>query len=185
MLKFNSGDQQDLLEGSMKGNRLSQRLLYERFYGYGMKICLRYTRSREEAKNILNQGFFNVFTMRERFDSITSFKSRLSEIIINTAIGYYKQQIKSDVDERPEVETALLVDEYILNGLSHEDLILLIQKLSFSQRFVFNLYVIEGFTHLEVANVLGISIEMSQSILSYSREKLRETLATIQPYNYE
>jgi RNA polymerase sigma factor (sigma-70 family) len=182
---YNSAVLQELLDGCLKKNRRSQELLYKQFYGYAMSVCLRYAKSREEAKEILNDGFFKVFTKLDGFDSSRSFKSWLGRIMINTALDHYRQEVRKDIFEQPEAGEQVSVDETVLSKLAHDELVVLIQKLSPAYRVVFSLYVIDGYTHEEIADQLRISVGASKSNLSRAREKLREMLSKINIDNYD
>ncbi|MCF2489818.1 RNA polymerase sigma factor [Dyadobacter sp. CY347] len=175
----------ELLDGCLQKNRRSQELLYKQFYGYAMSICLRYTRSREEAKEILNDGFFKVFTKLDTFDSSRSFKTWLSRIMINTALDHYRQEIRRDVFDDVEVADNVAIDETVISKLAHEELMELIQKLTPAYRVVFSLSVIDGYTHEEIADQLNISVGASKSNLSRAREKLREMLSKINIGDYD
>jgi RNA polymerase sigma factor (sigma-70 family) len=168
-----------------KKNRRSQELLYKQFYGYAMSICLRYTRSREEAKEILNDGFLKVFTKLESFDVSRPFKTWLSRIMINTALDHYRQEVRRDVFDDVEVAEQVSVDETVISKLSHEELVGLIQRLTPAYRLVFSLSVIDGYTHEEIAEQLNISVGASKSNLSRAREKLREMLSKINIDDYD
>jgi RNA polymerase sigma factor (sigma-70 family) len=185
MPEYTSAVLLELLDGCLKKNRRSQELLYKQFYGYAMSICLRYTRSREEAKEILNDGFYKVFTKLESFDSNRSFKTWLSRVMINTALDHYRQEIRRDVFDDVEVADNVTVDETVISKLAHEELMELIQKLTPSYRLVFSLYVIDGYTHEEIADQLNISVGASKSNLSRAREKLRDMLSKINIGDYD
>jgi RNA polymerase sigma factor (sigma-70 family) len=89
--------------------------LYKQFYGYAMSICLRYTRSRDEAKEILNDGFLKVFTKLDSFDAGRPFKTWLSRIMINTALDHYRQEVRRDVFVDVEVADQVSVDETVIS----------------------------------------------------------------------
>lgn len=163
-----------LLEGCLRNNRNSQRKLYEHFYGYGMNICLRYARNREEALEMLNDGFLKVFGKLNYYDPAYPFKGWLRRILINAAIDYHRLHHK----QPPHLELldagALADDEAPLPTISpDEDLLPIIQQLPPGYRMVFNLYVMEGYKHHEIAELLGISVGTSKSNLLRAKEKLR------------
>ncbi|QRR02535.1 RNA polymerase sigma factor [Dyadobacter sandarakinus] len=185
MPEYNSAVLQELLDGCLQKNRRSQELLYKQFYGYAMSICLRYTRNREEAKEILNDGFFKVFTKLESFDSSRPFKTWLGRIMINTALDHYRQEVRRDVMDDVEAAEQVSVDETVISKLAHDELVALIQKLTPSYRIVFSLYVIDGYTHEEIAEQLKITVGASKSNLSRAREKLREMLSKIKVDDYD
>lgn len=164
----------DLLSGCLQNHRRSQELLYRQFYGYAISICLRYAPDRESALEVLNDGFLKVFTRLEQYDSAQPFKSWLRRILINQAIDHYRQEIRhqhDDIDKAEYIPSLEAADS--LSQLAHQELIELIQRLSPAYRVVFNLYVMDGFTHEEIADQLGISVGASKSNLSRAREKLR------------
>ena len=165
---------QTLLEGCRRGDRKSQELLYKQFYGYAMSVCTRYARSRAESMEIMNDGFLKVFTKTDRYDSERSFKGWLRRIMINTALDHYRQEVKHYHHEDVEMAGAAPVAATVLGDLAHEELIGMVQRLSPAYRLVFNLYVIDGFTHEEIAGQLGISAGTSKSNLARARVHLKE-----------
>ncbi|MDX1630028.1 MAG: sigma-70 family RNA polymerase sigma factor [Fulvivirga sp.] len=173
-----------LIEGCKKYDRESQRLLYKHYYGYAMSICLRYSGSKEEASEILNDGFLKVFTKINHYNIKKSFKGWLSRIMINTAIDRYRQnkRFKKEVNA-PYQEVICTVNA--LDELSYHDVMHLVQKLSPQYRAVFNLYVIDGFTHNDIAKKLNISVGTSKSNLCKARENLRKMLKVASKTLYE
>lgn len=174
----------DLLAGCLRNQRQSQELLYRQFYGYAMSICLRYVPTREGALEVLNDGFLKVFTRLDQYDPAQPFKGWLRRILINTAVDHYRQEVRhhyhSDVEQIEQTAVSESVDAF--GQLAHEDLLALVQRLSPAYRVVFNLYVIDGFTHEEIAGQLGISVGASKSNLARARENLRLLLKQL---NYD
>lgn len=165
-----------MLEGCARADRLSQKLLYQEFYKYGMSISLRYANSRDEASEILNDGFMKIFGNLRQFDLTKPFKPWLRKIIVNTAINHYhrkQREIQSEEMHKAKDETD---SEKILSGISYQEVIALLQKLPVAYRTVFNLYVIEGYTHEEIANMLNIATGTSKSHLFKAREQLKVIL---------
>lgn len=162
-----------LIKACKKNDPKSQKALYRHFYNYGMTICSRYARDREEAKEIMNDGFVKIFTKLDQYSLAQSFKAWVSRIFVNTAIDHYrKYQSKPktvDLIHAQHVEA----DNLILSHLSAGELLQLVQKLSPAYRVVFNLYVVEGFKHHEIAERLGISSGTSKSNLAKARLKLK------------
>ncbi|RIV22535.1 sigma-70 family RNA polymerase sigma factor [Fibrisoma montanum] len=168
----------DLLAGCLRNHRQSQELLYRQFYGYAMGVCLRYTPTREEALEVLNDGFLKVFTRLDQYNPEHSFKGWLRRILINTALDHYRHEIHhykhDDIDRAGQTIVSDQADAF--SQLAHEDLIGLVQRLSPAYRIVFNLYVIDGFSHEEIAEKLTISVGTSKSNLARARENLRVLL---------
>ncbi len=166
----------NLIEGCVKKDRKSQKELYKLYYGYALRICLRYAKNKDEAVEVVNDGFMKVFINIERYQIEQSFNSWLSTIMINTAIDHYRKRIKQlemeELNEQHQVEDR----ENILSNINYEDLIKLVQKLSYAYRTVFNLFAIDGYTHEEISTLLQISVGSSKSNLFKARENLKKML---------
>lgn len=152
-------------------------MLYQAYYNYGMSISLRYATNRDEASEVLNDAFMKMFGNLHKFDLTRPFKPWLSKILVNTAIDHYHKkqreiQVEKIHDAKYESDT-----EKILSGISYQEVIGLLQKLPPSYRTVFNLYVIEGYTHDEIANLLNIATGTSKSSLFKAKEQLKVILA--------
>ncbi|GAB3176928.1 RNA polymerase sigma factor [Telluribacter humicola] len=185
MPEYNSAVLLELLDGCLHGNRRSQELLYRQFYGYAMGICLRYTHNREEAREVLNDGFLKVFTKLEKFDSERSFKAWLSRIMINTALDNYRREARQQTLHDDVQLAEVSIDETAISQLAHEELIGMIQQLPPAYRMTFSMAVIDGYTHEEIADKLGITVGGSKSNLSRAREKLKVMLSKKNADDYE
>ena len=167
----------DILAGCLRNHRQSQELLYRQFYGYAMSICLRYTPTREGALEVVNDGFLKVFTRLDQYDVSQPFKGWLRRILINASIDHYRQEVRHQHESiEPLEQTVVSESPNAFSQLAHDDLMGLIQRLSPAYRLVFNLYVMDGFTHEEIAGQLGISVGASKSNLARARENLRQLL---------
>lgn len=165
-----------LLDSCKKGNQTSQDRLYRDYFAYSMGICLRYSRSRDEAMEILNDGFVKIFTRLDKYSHGLSFKGWLRKVMINSAIDYFRRNEKHYHSLDISHGTYASTDENILDQLSEQEIIAAIQRLPPSYRLVFNLFVIEGYKHEEIANMLNISVGTSKSNLAVSRNKLQRML---------
>ncbi len=167
-----------LIQGCKRNDRESQRLLYQHFYAYAMSICMRYCFSKSEAQEVLNDGFMNVFQKINQYRDETSFQGWLRRIMINAAIDHYRREKKhyhhEDIDVRMEASGGNRATA--LDDLAHEDLIAMIQRLSPAYRAVFNLFVVDGYTHKEIGEMLRISEGTSKSNLLKAREALRKMI---------
>ncbi|MCU0367356.1 MAG: RNA polymerase sigma factor [Cyclobacteriaceae bacterium] len=174
-----------LIQGCKQNDRDSQRLLYQHYYSYALSICIRYSRNVDEAREVVNDGFMKVFSKIDQYKQEMSFKGWLRKIMINSSIDQYRKELK----HQHHAPVDLTVGEFTLpraiSNLSHEELIGLIQKLSPAYRSVFNLYVIDGYTHQEIALMLGISEGTSKSNLLKARENLRTMLEMLNKIPYE
>ncbi|MEQ8245042.1 sigma-70 family RNA polymerase sigma factor [Fulvivirga sp.] len=167
---------EDLLKSCRKGLRSSQDQLYKLYFGYAMGICLRYSNHREEAVEIVNDGFMKVFNNLDKYTFGKSFKAWMRRIMVNASIDYYRKNEKHyhslDIAYANYQET----EETALEMLSAQEIIAAIQKLPASYRVVFNLFAIEGYKHEEIAAKLNITAGTSKSNLSIARDKLRKIL---------
>jgi RNA polymerase sigma-70 factor (ECF subfamily) len=179
-----------LLDGCKKNNRSSQQELYNLLSGYAMAICLRYADSQQEAEELLQEGFMKLYRNIEKFeverhaDIMSALKGWFKRILINTCIDQFRKNrhntmtytITSEFD-LPAVNQATAVDH-----LSYKELLDAIRLLSPGYRQVFNLFVIEGMTHEDIANKLGISVGTSKSNLSKAREKMKKIILQLIRY---
>ncbi|NIV09989.1 MAG: sigma-70 family RNA polymerase sigma factor [Aliifodinibius sp.] len=144
------------------------------FYAYGMSITLRYTDSREQAAEVLNDAFMKVFTNIEKYDPDRPFKPWLRQIIVNTAINqYHKNQNKLQKTDLESINQKPARKQEVLSGMSYDEIIEMVQQLTPAYRTVFNLYVIEGFKHKEIADMLDIAVGTSKSNLSKAKKNLQ------------
>lgn len=164
----------DIIKGCRKKNRHSQNALYRLFYPYGMSICIRYTNNEEEAISVVNDGFLKVFRNIKKYDLDYPFKPWFRTIIVNTAINHVKKQKKFKMEVRMEEAVNIPSREDILSRINYQELIEMVQSLSTAYRTVFNMYVIDGFKHEEIAKALNISLGTSKSNLTRARAKLQE-----------
>lgn len=167
----------EIIKGCRKRRRKSQKELYKMFYAYGMSITLRYADSRDHAAEILNDAFMKVFVNIRTYDSERAFKPWLRTIIVNTAINHFHRNKRSR--EWEELETAeykMGSEETIISGISYQEIISMVQQLTPAYRTVFNLYVIDGFKHEEIAEMLGISVGTSKSNLAKAKRNLQSIL---------
>ncbi len=169
-------DERSLVTACLRKERKAQELLYKRFYGRMMGLCLRYARDRDEASAMLNQGFFKVFESLDRFDPEKgNLEGWVYRIVMHAAIDQYRSVIRTARTE--ELDTVGMDQaapvESGLDRLAAQDLLRLVQNLTPAYRAVFNLYVIEGYSHPEIGSLLGISEGTSKSNLSKARRNLQ------------
>lgn len=163
----------ELIQEALRGSRQSQQKLYQQFYGYGMSICIRYARNREEAQEMLNDGFLKVFRYLDRFDFQKPFKFWVRRILINASIDYLRRQKQVHQEEIVDYDLDMSHDAIGLDRLSANEILAMVQRLAPSYRAVFNLFVVEGYSHQEIADELGISVGTSKSNLAVARKQLQ------------
>lgn len=173
-----------ILSGCRKNERNSQKELYNLLRGFAMKICYRYTNALEECEEIVNEGFVKLFKNIGQFDetrqedTLLSLKGWFKRILINTCIDHYRKNNSSVNGHTLNHESESIPDhgETGIDVLSYKEIIEAIRLLSPAYRAVFNLFVIEGLSHEEISQTLGISVGASKSNLSKARDNLRKLL---------
>ena len=164
---------QQLVRGCAKNDRRSQELLYRQFYNPMMAVCFRYVRNREDAVEVLHSGFLKVFQGIQSFDeSRSALFTWIQTIMVRTAIDFLRKKnplvqsvVWNDSTER-EIEAEVLVNR------SAEEILYFLNQLSNTTATVFNLYIVEGYNHREIAVLLGISEGTSKWHLSEAKKKL-------------
>jgi RNA polymerase sigma factor (sigma-70 family) len=171
-------DLKQLIEGCRNGERASQHKIYTHFYNYALSVCNRYAATHEEAKEILNDSFFKIFTKLDYYNPTYAFKGWLHRIVVNTAIDRYRSRQKQPITEELSQAQSVEIEMEVVEMLTREEIFKMVQFLSPSYRTVFNLFVVEGYSHPEIAELLGISEGASKSNLSKARMKLKIMLTT-------
>ncbi len=173
-----------IVEGCVREERKCQQMIFEMYYGKMMSACLRYISDRDEAQDVVQDGFIKVFNSIAKFDFNGSFEGWVRRIVVNTAIDHIRKK-KKDIfqvtdhefimnnysDERDEKE-----DESIYANLKSREIIDAVQQLSPAYRTVFSMYVIDGYSHQQIADLLSINIGTSKSNLAKARMNLQKVL---------
>jgi len=163
-----------IINGCYKRDRESQHALYKLYYPYAMSIGIRYVNNESEAISIVNDSFLKVFKYIKKYDTEKPFKPWFRKILVNTAISYIKRQKKFKMETELNEANEMASQEDILSRIGYKELIAMVQSLSTAYRTVFNMYVIDGFKHKEIAAELGITEATSKSNLTRARAKLQE-----------
>jgi RNA polymerase sigma factor (sigma-70 family) len=179
------------IEGCKQNSRLDQNKIYVAYYDYAMSICFKYSNNKDEAVEIINDGFLKIFKDIYNYKPISNdaafgFTSWLRRIMINTAIDHYRKYKNKAVfkDLNTEQENITTADESdVLANLSYIELIKTVQELSPAYRMVFNLYAIEGMTHKEVGQHLNITEGTSKSNYAKAKAFLQSKLSNQSPKN--
>lgn len=168
----------DQIISGCKQNRLKdQELLYKHFYSYAMSVCLIYSDSQEDAVEIMNDGFMKVFKHIRKQQEPKAIKGWLRRIMINTAIDHYRKNHKHRNHYELDYTQQGTSEKEIYGSLAASEILGLLQYLPGAYRTVFNLYVLEGYPHKEIAQMLDISEGTSRANLSYANKELRKMLA--------
>lgn len=171
--------EKEIFSGCLKGYRPAQEALYRLYAGKVMTICIRYAKSREEAEDMLQEVFLIIFKKINQIKKFEALGGWIRQVAVHKAIDIYHKQKKhfghlsndTLMYESDKQDTAL-------DMLSAEELLNLVQELPEGYRVVFNLYIIEGYKHEDIAKLLGISESTSRSQLTKAKQALRKMLAT-------
>jgi RNA polymerase sigma factor (sigma-70 family) len=169
-------EEKELVQGCAKGDRATQKALYERYCRKMMVVCQRYSRSTQEAEDTLQEGFIKIFKSIGEFRGDSRLETWITRIMINTALNSQRQKLylipMVDVNEISLTER----EEVSLSEFHLDELINMVQTLPDGCRLVFNLFAIEGYGHQEIAKMLGISEGTSKSQYNRAKSLLRAKL---------
>ncbi|RMF26278.1 MAG: RNA polymerase sigma factor [Bacteroidetes bacterium] len=168
--------EKDLLLACLRQERWAQRLIYEEYYGKMMGVCLRYAGNSDEALDILHEGFIKVFRNIGKYEPGTSLSAWIRRIMVNTAIDFYRKAVRRRTEDIEQAYDLSFQGADAVSNLTEEEILKAVQELSPAYRAVFNLYVIDGYSHKEIADILGITESTSRSNLVKARLKLKEKL---------
>lgn len=169
--------EQDFISALSRQERWAQQQLYEQHYSRMMGVCLRYAGSRDEALDLLHEGFIKVFQNIGRYKPGTSLPAWIRTIVVNTCIDYYRKTIRRRTEDLTEARYVSNDVPDVLSNLTEQEILDAVRDLSPAYRAVFNLYVVEGYSHKEIADALQITESTSRSNLVKARIKLQEFFA--------
>jgi RNA polymerase sigma factor (sigma-70 family) len=168
----------DLIKGCIAGDRRMQEELYRRFAPKMYAVCLRYANNADDAQDLLQEGFIKVYRNLHRFRAEGSFEGWIRRVFVNTSIEHFrKKSTKMSMVTDKEENTIEDADVTALHRLAEKDIINIIQELSPGYRTVFNLYVVEGYSHKEIGDLLGISEGTSKSQLARAKGVLQKKIS--------
>lgn len=171
-----------LIERCIAGERKAQQIFYESFYRTMLGVCLRYSSNTSEAQDMLHDGFVKAFYKLKDFKNAGSLEGWVRRIMVNNAIDTIRKKKELIIEESEQVLLSMTADDLeekekeALIQAKAKDIVKLIQQLSPGYRTVFNMYVIEEYSHKEIAEELGISIGTSKSNLAKAKARIRELL---------
>lgn len=171
----------DLVEGCIRGDARMQKAFYEQFAPKMFAVCFRYTSNQEAAQDLLQDGFIKVFKNLHRFRFEGSLEGWIRRIFVNTAIEQFRKKSlpQTSIGEK-HLDVADEDDITALERLAEKDILKMIHELAPGYQAVFNLYVVEGYSHKEISELLGISEGTSKSQLARAKgilaKKVKEYL---------
>lgn len=176
--------EQEILQGCRSKNRKAQQALYDKYSPKMFGVCKRYVKSYEDAEDVLVNALFKVMTKIDMFSGNGSFEGWIRRIVVNESLMHIRKNhnFKLTVElTNIDIKSKVTIED----ELAAEDILNLLAKLPTGYRTVFNLYVVEGFKHREIAEQLGISINTSKSQLILAKKKLRALVEENQISRYD
>lgn len=170
---------EELIKACIQNNPSAQKLLFDKFSRKMMSICMRYAEDSLEAQDIMQDGFIKVFNSMESFHYEGSLEGWVKRIVVNTALDNYRKNKKRKFAVELDSEDAIEIKQVddIVGGITNKYLLKLIKALPEGYRMIFNMFAIEGYSHKEIAQELGISINTSKSQYARARAYLQKELA--------
>jgi len=180
-LKKGLSDEGQLIAGCKDGKPWAQKEIFEQYASVMLSVCVRYVSDRETARDILQDGFIKLFTKIDSYTGAGSFAGWVRRIFVTTALEYLRQKDALKQSSSIEEYSNLIVDNdlSILDKISADDLMNCIAKLPDGYRTVFNLYAIEGYSHIEIAGMLEINESTSRSQFMRARKILQKNVQSI------
>lgn len=174
-------DDATLIIECVKGNARAQRMLFDKFAPKMLGVCMRYTKNTEQAEDVLQDGFIKVFGKLKDFKNEGSLEGWIRRIMVNTSLDQIRKNNKDlGISNFDDVSYKIDNNAFVLEGLMAEDLMKMIQSMPEGYKVVFNMFAIEGYSHNEIAETLGISENTSKSQYSRARAFLRKRLETVE-----
>ncbi|WP_375583771.1 RNA polymerase sigma factor [Cyclobacterium xiamenense] len=173
----NSIREEELIEGCLKGNRKSQRLLYERYSGSFLSLCMRYIKDMDLAQDVLVEGFMKIFDNLSQYKKEGSFEGWMRRVMVTQALQTLRKNKRLSMEVNLDDSEREFTAAPNVNVLEVEELLQLVASLPVGYRTVFNLFAIEGYSHQEICKMLGISENTSKSQLSRARAMLQQKLS--------
>jgi RNA polymerase sigma factor (sigma-70 family) len=170
-----SNDLEHLLHRCRAQDRIAQKALYDRYSSLFFAVCKRYLKNTEDAEDVLLEGFFKIFDKIDDYSGEGSFEGWMRRIMVNQSLMFLRKAHNFQLTVEfsgVEMPTRLNIED----ELNERDILVLLDKLPTGYRTVFNLYVIEGYKHREIADLLGISINTSKSQLILAKDRLRQLM---------
>ncbi|MCF8331010.1 MAG: RNA polymerase sigma factor [Bacteroidales bacterium] len=169
--------EKEIIKGCIRKSKKYQKLLFDKYAPVLLPLCMRYSHNRATAEDILQEGFMKIFDNLKKFRYEGSLEGWMKRIMVNTALNHYRANLKhfyhKDVEDYSE---SIPSQDTISDNLEVQDILAVVQKLPPGYRSVFNMFDIEGYSHKEIAEKMGISENTSKTQLLKARKLLRKML---------
>ncbi|MEM6397347.1 MAG: sigma-70 family RNA polymerase sigma factor [Bacteroidota bacterium] len=175
-----SMNEKELIEGALKGKPASQRGLFDRYAPTLMAVCLRYCKTRTEAEDALQESFMRIFDKLGQYNFQGSFEGWVRRLCVNVCLRTYQRKRATFEQSGLETIPESAMDPTAFSRLGEQELLDMVASLPEGYRIVFNLYAIEGYSHKEIGEALGIQEASSRSQLLKARKLLQQKIKTSQ-----
>ncbi len=181
MTSANKNDIEKLVEGLKRQDRKAQELVYQRYFGLMMSMGMRYCENWDDSKEVVNSAFLKIFTKIEHYSGKGSFEGWMKKTMVNTALDFLKSKKFENVniDDVNNYDEDIFVESEAVSNINSEDILKIVQTLPDATRAVFNLYVMEGYKHREISEMLGINEGTSHWHLQNARKLLKDKLKSM------
>ena len=166
----------DMIDRCIRGDRHMQETLYRKYASKMYGVCLRYSGNTEDANDLLQEGFIKVYDNLKKFRGEGSFEGWMRRIFVNTSIEHFRKRVKLQNVGEVQENTVEDYDLNILDTLAEKDILVLVHELSPGYKTIFNMHVVEGYSHKEIADMLGITEGTSKSQLARAKGVLKKSL---------
>ncbi len=185
-MKLSESELKEAIKGCMRGDRRSQQSVFENYYGRMLSVAMRYSKNEDLAKDLVQESFIKVFEKVRKYNHQGSFEGWIRRIVVNTSIDYFRKKRHellvldddNSYDGKYGVQEEEADDESIYGQIKPDMVVKAIAQLSPAYKMVFNLYIIEGYSHQEIADELEISVGTSKSNLAKAKQKMKKILLT-------
>ncbi len=176
-----TASEQELVAACQAGERKAQKRVYELFSGKMLSICRRYAKSEEQAQDFMHDGFIKVFLNIQKFKGHSSLATWITRIMINNSISAIRKEVRKGIKvklDKVQLPDASIEDFEVIEqkGISAQEVFDKITQLPLGYRTVFSMYVLDGYTHREIAETLGVSEGTSKSQLAKAKKMLYKFL---------
>ena len=174
---FNRTNTDHIIDGCKKNNRIAQEQLYKSYYQALMNMCMRYTINEEDAKHILNNGFLRVFKSIQQFNpGKATLYTWIRTIVMNCCLDHLRSKQQLNISNELHEARDYATEPDIHDKMNAKQILSLLKTLPAATQTVFNLYVVDGYSHKEIAEMLQVSEGTSKWHLSEARKILKQKL---------
>lgn len=166
--------EKEIIQGCQQQNKKAQRLLFERYSPMLFGLCKRYLKIREDAEDVLVEGLYKAISNIHKYSGTGSFEGWLKRVMVNEALMFLRKKKRMGFNEEINDQMDLGDPVNVQDKLAAADILRLLDQLPNGYRTIFNMYVIEGYKHREIAEILGISINTSKSQLILAKKRMQD-----------